>query len=77
MSLANGRGRLGLPEKALTSGQAPVLDEAPHHAGLDLLKVVRLGLDFSLEEADVGLVSCLLLRKKGRRREKDEGRRNQ
>lgn len=58
VSLADGRGGLGLAEEAL----AALHDEASQYAGFDLLQVVRLGADFGLEEVDVGLIPCLLLR---------------
>lgn len=62
MGLTDGRGGLRLPEEALAAGQPAIRDEAPHHAGLDLLKVIRLSGDFGLKKADVGLISSLLLR---------------
>ena len=65
MSLTDGRGRLRLAEVTLAAGQAPLHDQAGHHAGLDLLKVVRLCADFGLQEADVRLIPSLLLRERG------------
>ena len=59
MGLTDGWGGLCLSKVALT---ATVLDQAAHHTGLNLLKVVRLCADFSLQEADVRLISSLLLR---------------
>lgn len=61
VGLADGRRGLRLPELALAAGQTPVRDPASHHAGLDLLKVVRLRRDFGLQEADVSLIPSLLL----------------
>lgn len=69
MGLANGRGRLRLAELALAAGQTAVHGPASHHAGLDLLQVIRLCRDFGLQEADVSLISSLLL---GRRTESTE-----
>lgn len=66
VGLANGRGRLRLAELALAAGQTPVHGPASHHAGLDLLKVIRLCRDFGLQKADVSLISSLLLGKKSR-----------
>ncbi len=65
MSLTDRWGGLRLAEQALTAGQATLHDQATHHAGLDLLKVVRLGSDFGLQEADVRLIPSLLLRQRG------------
>lgn len=62
VSLTDGRGGLRLAEVALAAGQATLHDQATHHAGLDLLKVVRLRADFGLQEADVRLIPSLLLR---------------
>lgn len=61
MGLTDGRGRLRLPEEALAAAQPAVRGPASHHGGLDLLQVVRLSRDFGLKEADVGLISGLLL----------------
>lgn len=69
MGLANGRGGLRLAELALAAGHISIRDPAPHHTGLDLLKVVCLGRDFGLQEADVSLISSLLLGEQ--RREED------
>lgn len=65
VGLTDGRGGLRLAEVALAASQATLHDQATHHAGLDLLKVVRLGADFGLQEADVGLIPSLLLRERG------------
>lgn len=67
MGLADGRGRLRLAEMALAAGQTSIRGPASHHAGLDLLQVVRLSGDFGLQKADVSLISSLLLggRKRG------------
>lgn len=61
MRLADGRRRLGLAQVALAAAQAALHDQAAHHARFDLLKVVRLGADLGLQEADVGLIPGLLL----------------
>lgn len=61
MGLTDGWGGLRLPKEALAAGQPAIRDEAPHHAGLDLLKVICLSRDFGLKKADVGLISSLLL----------------
>lgn len=65
VGLADGRGRLRLAEVALAAGQASLHDQATHHAGLDLLKVVRLRPDLGLQQADVRLIPGLLLQEKG------------
>lgn len=57
MGLTDGRRGLRLSEEAL----ATVCDQAPHHAGLNLLQVVRLSTDFGHQEADVRLIPGLLL----------------
>lgn len=62
VGLTDGRGGLRLPEEALAAGQASLHDQAAHDAGLNLLKVVRLCSDFSLQEADVRLIASLLVR---------------
>lgn len=69
VGLANGRGGLRLAELALAAGHITIRDPAPHHTGLDLLKVVCLSRDFGLQKADVGLISSLLLGEQ--RREED------
>lgn len=58
VGLADGRGRLTLSEVTLPAVQ----DQTAEHAGLNLLKVVRLSANFSLQEADVRLVASLLLK---------------
>lgn len=65
VSLTDGRGGLRLAEVALAAGQAALHDQATHHAGLDLLEVVRLCTDLGLQEADVRLIPSLLLRERG------------
>lgn len=69
VGLTDGRGGLRLAEVALAGSQASLHDQTTHHAGLDLLKVVRLCADFSLQEADVRLIASLLLRER-----EEEGR---
>lgn len=61
VSLTDGWGGLCLAEVALAAGQATLHDQATHHAGLDLLKVVRLSADFGLQEGDVRFIPSLLL----------------
>lgn len=64
MSLTDGRGGLRLAEQALAASQATLHNQATHHTGLNLLKVVCLGSDFGLQEADVRLIPSLLLKEK-------------
>lgn len=71
MSLTDGRGGLRLAEVALAAGHDPVHDQAPHHAGLDLLKVVRFRADLGPQEADVRLVAALLLREEEEEEERE------
>lgn len=61
LSLTDGRRGLRLADVALAAGQAPLHDEAAHHAGLNLLEVVGFCADFGLQEADVRLIASLLL----------------
>lgn len=58
MGLADGRGGPALPKVTLPA----IRDQPVQHAGLDLLKVVCLRTDFSLQEADVRLIASLLLK---------------
>ena len=60
--LTNGRGGLRLAELALAAGQPALHDQAAHHTGLDLLKVICLSADLRLQEVDVCLIPSLLLR---------------
>lgn len=60
--LTNGRGGLRLAELAFAAGQAALHDQATHHTGLDLLKVICLSPDLRLQEVDVCLIPSLLLR---------------
>lgn len=69
MSLTNGWRGLCLAEVALSASQATLHDQATHHAGLDLLKVVRLSTDLCLQEADVRLIPSLLLREERGKRD--------
>lgn len=75
VSLTDGRGGLCLAEVALAAGQATLHDQATHHAGLDLLKVIRLCADFGLQKADVCFIPSLLLRERGGREESEIKRR--
>lgn len=70
MGLANGWRGLRLPELALAADHTSIGGPASHHTGLDLLKVICLSRDFGLQEADVSLISSLLLgeqRREGRK----------
>lgn len=54
---------------ALTASQKTIQDQAPHHAGLNFLKVICLSIDFGLQKVDVSLISRLLL-EEGEREQK-------
>lgn len=60
--LTDGWRGLRLAEVALAAGQTAFHDQAAHHAGLNLFKVISLCAYFSLQEADVCLIPSLLLR---------------
>lgn len=62
MRLTDGWRGLRLAEVALAAGQTAFHDQAAHHAGLNLFKVISLCAYFSLQEADVCLIPSLLLR---------------
>lgn len=64
MCLVDGRRGLRLAEVALAAAQTSLHDQATHHAGLNLLKVVRLCSNFGLQQADVRLIPSLLLRER-------------
>lgn len=74
VGLAYGWGRLALSKVTLPAVQ----HQTTEHAGLNLLKVVRLSTDFSLQEADVRLIASLLLKdstgRRGAFRHKDQRR---
>lgn len=64
LGLVDGRRGLRLAEVALAAAQTSLHDQATHHAGLNLLKVVCLCANFGLQQADVRLIPSLLLRER-------------